>query len=290
MNNSKFREAVFKQNNFDRNTITESFVPNISYYVPKRDLDGPDSSVSASLGVTFKELIRHDFTPVGTFKFLVDSKNRIDGVNSGRYSIRLPSVYNVYSIDIINSDIPNGQYLVDASTVIIFKEGTTLLTGNIQNGDYTNINILMAAVTTSMNNSGNSNYTWSISQNNIITISSDLVGGSFSLDFTSGNIIKDILGFRQNIYTGGSSYSGFYRYNLTPQQSVRIYITNIDPARYATRQFGNSTFCKRTAQDLMKNQTKRAEFLDIVLLNNDGTDYNPNGLEHSLLLNIGYLR
>jgi hypothetical protein len=266
-------------------------VPNISYSVPQRDLDGPDSSISASLGVTFKELIRHDFTPVGTLKFLVDSKNRIDTFgNSGRYSVRLPSVYNVYSINIINSDILNGQYLIDTSTVIIFKEGTTLLTGNIQNGDYTDINILMAAVTTSMNNAGNSNYTWSISQNNIITISSDLVGGAFSLDFTSGNIIKDILGFRQLLYAGSSNYSGLYRYNLTPQQSVRIYITNIDPVRYATRPFGNNTFCKRIAQDLMKNQTKRAEFLDIVLLNTDGTDYNPNGMEHSLLLSIGYLK
>lgn len=283
----KFINSVFQSNNLDRNDQrnlyeVSDYRPDISYNPPDRHVDGFSPSV-IPLSITFKDLIFTKNTPLFSFVFLVDSKNRIKGT-SENYIIQLPFVMNTYCISLIHSNIKKSQYLIDNNTEIYFEEvsGDTL-TGKIPHGDYTDITTLMDNIVSSMNAVGSSNYTYTI-LNSRLTIQSDLVGGIFNLDFSKQNLLTEVLGYNEIIYSGGSNYTSTKNYNLTPQEFV---ILSLGLGRGVVCNFGE--FNGNTENLITPNTVKRIETLNVSLLNYNGSLYSTNGAEHSLLLKIKYI-
>ena len=148
----------------------------------------------------------------------------------------------------------------------------------------------MNVIVNSMNNIGNNNYTYNITLTNKITIQSDMITGFFSLDFSSGNNIKDILGFEQKIYSNNNNYTSINNWNLDPNYLVKITIENLDSSKNTICKFGNFNTKKSTTIELLRNQTRRIDSLQITLKNLDDSFYNTNGLEHSIFIILKYLR
>jgi hypothetical protein len=297
MNHDDLNNAIFQTNNFDRHDSSSlipvtKYDPDFSYVKPNTHDTGLDPS--GVLLDTFHDLIITELSPLGTLKFLIDSKNRISGTENN-YTVRLPHVYNIYNIRLIHSNIPRGQYTIDTHTELVFQEipGVDIVS-SIAIGDYTDITDLLNAVTNSMNTASNSSsdYTGSVT-NNKIKITSDLIGGQFIIDFGyAGNeYIAEILGFEQRLYSGSGNYTGAFNYNLEPNGIVRLLFTNLDENRYISCEFGdfNVRDNNNRTQELLKNTTRRAETLDISLRNSNNTRYNANGTNHSLYVIIDFM-
>lgn len=246
--------------------------------------------------------------------YVFDSRdrNQNDYPNANTYRLQLSTqLQNVHTINVLSAEIPNSGYIInDSNNTIYFKEGTEIIEASIINGNYT-IDEIINNLQSSMNSVGNSTYNITIS-NNRIKITSDLTGGDnlFTLIFNGGteittngktrsitykNNIGKILGFENNNFMNGNSYTATKMYNVSPVNNLYMTISNLPYKRYYT----NDGFVKIT---MKKNHGEicyykdsgfnhefypslhSIEYLDIKWTDYQDVLYDFNGLEHSFML------
>jgi hypothetical protein len=143
------------------------------------------------------------------------------------------TIKQIYSIELIQLDIPKIQYLINENNNILhFQESTNLvLQAIIPIGNYT-INELLLQIQNILNNIGSSTYNVSLI-NEKINISSDLTGGDniFNLIFNDHETqasIGTILGFDHNNKLGSNNYTAIKPYNLNGDNVVYLHLPNIE--------------------------------------------------------------
>lgn len=279
-------DLITKVNVLDRNTneviISEKNYPNFSYVRPEDNIIGPQYNEILE-NFEYKHFDFNETTPINEYTMLIDSRLRISGTPEN-YVVQLPSLYNIFDISIIHSQITNSQYLIDNHIILFLQETPGVNLEIIPTfGNYTSISQLLNSLQTAMNNEGTSNYTLSVT-NGKVTIVSDLISGYFALDFSKDNYLRDILGFEQRIYSGSNSYTGSNNYNLNPKNVVNLNLPDFSD-NGITIHFDDYT-CDNF--NFLLNSVKRKETLKVCLRNLDGSIYNSNGIDHSFLVSIKY--
>lgn len=256
-----------------------------------------------------------------THYLLIDSRDRnnILNPNTYDYEIKITNPYkSIKSIQLLSAEIPKTEYLINTFTNSIHFEETngTILVAILDSKNYT-ISELISAIQTKMNNIGSSTYTVLTNSDNIITITSDLTGGSgiFNLLFFGGtenydlttrkiykeNSIGSIIGFERVNLSGQSSYSGIRPITIVSDPIIYLYITNpsINTMNGSNEsyiklsmdnEFGTTFFYKIHDESYnnyyLNPYLERLSTLRIQFKHHSGNFYDFNGMNNSLLFEI----
>lgn len=233
---------------------------------------------------------------------------------------------DVKSIELINANIPNTEYPINESNnKLHFQElnsqvsSDTYYTVSLTPGYYT-INELISELQLQLTNIGSSNYSVTL-LNNKIRILSDLTGGDgiFNLLLKGdnemfktttrttyiNNSLGKVLGYDNLNYTGNSFYLAQNSYKIDSEDYVFLNIKNINNKIFSSNNYSeDNLFGKLSLKNInpgeilhyvknnkniiqyFKPPIENLEHLDISFTKYNGTNYNFNGHEHSLLLKI----
>lgn len=254
----------------------------------------------------------------------VDSRQRSDLDSPSKYKYFLSQgVYkNVVSVQLIEACVPKSDYLINDSNNYIYFEETPGVTipANIPVGNYATLNDIMTALVAAMNSAGGSTYTFTIDTlTGKVTIISDGAGGTgiFNLIFagTTMNIgagtmtmykpnsIGPVIGFSQVDLSASLSYTAQNVPNLSGDCYILLFIDEFDKYDSSTSSVSEA-FAKidmdaefgdvKTFTDARDYENIRffspplgkLSQLNISWRRYDGSLYNFNGRNHSMLLEI----
>lgn len=195
---------------------------------------------------------------------VIDSRDRNSDVypDPNKYTIKLDPPYKqVTSVELVTADIPNSGYVIEESHNLIYFQETaaqvsagTYTTAEVPVGNRSISNIAdqIASVMTAASTTG-STYTCTVNDyTNLVTITQSVAGTAsvFNLLFeglrtkTDPPSFKDsngdycgayktlyktrsigpIIGFKREDYSGSTTYTGTYAYNLKVDKYIIIYI------------------------------------------------------------------
>ena len=293
--------------------------------ISKKDLE--ENKLIIPQPPQFKKVIQDIYdTKTKNYNMVVDSRDRNHDLypNPNNYQIEIDNeLRDILAIELISAELPAVQYNINENNnLLYFNEGGDTLIASVEVGQYDDVNVLAAAITTALNSADDSSGDYSVSVSSLTRKFTLTKGsGTFNLEFLGDNetfvhdqtrsVYKEknlgpVIGFSRRDLSGQLSYTGDNQYNINGETYILMYIKELENMESVS---GNKTihdsFTKINIGDKSSNNIKfytqlneyisRVTFtpplmklsqMIIKFYNYDGSYYDFGGREHSLFFKI----